>query len=115
LANNRQFQWPLTLSFSSSPRPDGYTGRTTIIRQEYGDQETVTQDGGPLFSREVSSVMNTRDTLLVQGSTIVGRENQASAHQYFGRDSSGACYSRTITSEMGLVTGIVDGERCMDR
>jgi hypothetical protein len=56
--------------------------------------------------------MPTRDTLLVRGSTIIGRENQASSHQYFSQDSSGACYSRTINSEGGVVTEIVDGDRC---
>src|SRR5262249_24219254 len=111
----RRFDWPLTLSFSAAPRPDGYTGRTTIIRQEYADRERLSEQGDTLFLREVSSIVTPQDTLIVQGSTAIGREDQASSHQYFSRDSTGACYSRTITAEMGLVSSIVDGERCVDK
>ncbi len=108
----RQFDWPLTLSFHSNPRPDGSTARTTIIREEYNDHGSLTEEGQPVSSSDLSSVMSTRDTLLLRGSTVIGREDQASSHQYFSQDSSGACYSRTINSAGGVVTEIVDGERC---
>lgn len=111
----RQFDWPLTLSFSAAPRPDGFTGRTTIIRQEYTDRERLSQGDDSAFFREISGVVTPQDALIVQGSTVIGREGQASSHQYFSRDSSGACYSRTINAELGLVTSIVDGERCVDK
>ncbi|HKD40579.1 MAG TPA: peptide-N4-asparagine amidase [Myxococcaceae bacterium] len=112
LAASQRFQWPLTLTFSASPRPGGITARTTIVRQAFGDVDALTQDGAPLSSGEISSVLNTKDTLLVMGSTIVGREDTASSHQYFSQDSSGGCYSRRIDSEGGVVTEIVDGETC---
>jgi len=108
----RQFDWPLTLSFHSDPRPDGSTARTTIIHEEYNDHGNVTEEGQPVFSSDLSSVMSTRDTLLLRGSTVIGREDQAASHQYFSQDSSGACYSRTINSEGGVVTEIIDGDRC---
>jgi hypothetical protein len=107
-----QFQWPLTLTRSASPRPGGISARATIVRQAYGDVEALTQDGAPLSSAEISSVLNTKDTLLVIGSTIIGREDTASSHEYFSQDSSGGCYSRRIDSEGSVVTEIVDGELC---
>jgi hypothetical protein len=110
-ATSRRFEWPLALSFSSSLRSDGITARTTIIRQGYRDHERSADDGDD-FSREVSSVVTPSDTLLIRGGSVVGREGQASSHHYFSRDSDGTCYSRRITAEGGLVTGIVDGERC---
>jgi hypothetical protein len=117
-ATSRQLEWPLTLSFSSVPRPGGITARTTIIRQEYDDHETLTQHdhGRPISSsRDLSSLVTPMDTLLVQGGVAIGREGQASSHQYFSQDSSGGCYSRRITAELGAVTEIVDGEGCPDR
>jgi hypothetical protein len=111
--NFRRFEWPLTLSFSITPRADGLSARRTVIRQEYHDRETSAEDDD--FSGEVSSVVTPRDTLLVRGGSIVGHEDQFSAHEYFSRGSEGACYSRRITAVGGLVTEIVDGERCHDR
>lgn len=108
-STSRRFGWPLTLSFSSSLQPDGTTRRTTIIGQEYDDHEISHQHGQPDVWREVSSLVTPMDTLILPGGR---REDQASAHRYFSRDSSGACYSRAIAAASGTITDIVDGEGC---
>lgn len=112
---SRQLEWPLTLSFQVNPRPDGSSARTTIIRQTYHEEEQLGGSDHPLFSREISSTVTPQDTLIIRGGVAVGREGQASSHEYFSRDSSGACYSRRITAAQGEVTEIVDGARCRDR
>ena len=102
--------WPLTLSRSITPRSGGISARRTVIQQEYHLGEIVGD-----FSRQLSSVVTPADTLLVQGSSIVGHEDQASSHEYFSQDSSGACYDRRITAEGSILTGIFDDERCVAR
>jgi hypothetical protein len=83
-----------------------------VSQQEYRASETASGDD---FSREISSVMTTRDTALIRGGGIVGHEDQASSHEYFSQDSSGGCYDRRITAEDSILTGIFDGERCDGR
>src|SRR5262249_23627933 len=104
------FEWPLTFSWSETPREAGTTARQVVSQQEYHASETASGDD---FSREISSVMTTRDTALIRGGGIVGHEDQASSHEYFSQDSSGACYDRRITAEGSILTGIFDGERCV--
>ena len=107
------FEWPLQLDFAFVINPDGSGFQTTTIQQSYKNKKVVTQNGGPAFSSSVSNSVSPSDTLLFDSSfTITGSQNQANTQQYVSRDSSGACFSRTITAAGGLLTGITDGVGC---
>jgi hypothetical protein len=107
------FEWPLQLDFAFVVNPDGSGFQTTTIQQSYKNKKVVTQNGGPVFSSSVSNSVSPSDTLLFDSSfNITGSQNQANTQQYVSRDSSGACFSRTITASGGVLTGITDGVGC---
>lgn len=107
------FEWPLQLDFAFVVNPDGSGFQTTTIQQAYKNKKVVTQNGGPAFSSSVSNSVSPSDTLLFDSSfNITGSQNQANTQQYVSRDSSGACFSRTITAAGGVLTGITDGVGC---
>ena len=112
-ATSRQLEWPLILNFSFTTNPDNSGSQTTTIRQEYNSRETVTEHNHPVFSSVLSNVVAPSDTLFFNASgSIIGNQGQANSQQYFSTDSSGACYSRTITAADGVLTGITDGQGC---
>ena len=43
---------------------------------------------------------------------VTAIQNQANTQTYFARDSTGACFSRTIEAAGGLLTSITDGVGC---
>ncbi len=112
-AASRHLEWPLTINFSFTTNPDKSGSQTTTIRQEYDSRETVTERGRTVFFSVLSNVVAPSDTLLFNASgAITGNEGQTSSQQYFSTDSSGACYSRTITAADGVLTDISDGQGC---
>lgn len=107
------FDWPLQLDFAFVVNPDGSGSQATTIQQAYNNKSVVTANGGPASFSSVSNSVSPSDTLLFDSSfNITGSQNQANTQQYVSRDSSGACFSRTITAANGVLTGITDGVGC---
>jgi len=108
---SKHFEWPLTLDFSFISNPDNSASQTTLIHQEYNSQERVTGEDREFFS-EVSNVVTPADTLLIDSHGAVTNQGQRNAQSYFSRDSTGACYSRSIAAADGVLTLIRDGQGC---
>lgn len=108
----QQFEWPLQLDFSFVVNPDGSGSQTTTIQQTFNKIEVAPGDDGPSFT-VVSNSVSPTDTLLFDASfNVTGSQNQTSKQRYFAKDSSGDCFSRTITASAGLLTNIIDGQSC---
>ena len=43
---------------------------------------------------------------------FTGSTGQHSTQRYFAADSQGACFSRDLTADAGLLTAVVDGHEC---
>jgi hypothetical protein len=113
---SEEFEWPLILDFSFVVNADGSSSQTTTIRQEFERDQTVAVGDHPVFTSVVSNVVEPSDTLLFNASgAITGNKGQANSQRYFSRDSSGACYSRKIKAAGGVLTDIIDCERCEER
>jgi hypothetical protein len=107
------FDWPLQLDFAFVVNPDGSGSQTTTIQQAYNNKSVVTDSGSPASFSSVSNAVSPSDTLLFDSSfNITGFQNQANTQKYVSRDSSGACFSRTITAASGVLTSITDGVGC---
>lgn len=107
------FDWPLQLDFAFVVNPDGSGSQATTIQQAYNNKTVVTNSGGQASFSSVSNSVSPSDTLLFDSSfNITGFQNQANTQKYVSRDSSGACFSRTITAASGVLTGITDGVGC---
>lgn len=105
-------KWPLQLDFSLTFNPDGSGTQTTTIQQGYQDAELAPTQGGPAF-RFVSNSVSPSDTLFFNSSfQITGNQNQSSKQSYLSKDTSGDCFSRTITAANGLLTNIINGVGC---
>jgi hypothetical protein len=105
-----QLSYPLTLEFSQIVNADGSIAQTTKIDQKFDSREA--QTGLPLVST-VSNAVTSQDTLLFNSAgALTGFQDRKSSQTYLSRDLPGACYSRSITAENGLLTGLTDGQGC---
>ena len=115
--NPRAFQqsldWPLDLNFSFDVNSDGSGSQTTTIKQQYLSQESGHGGPGADTFRSISNTVTPSDTLLFDSNfNITGSTGQQSAQTYFSHDSTGGCFSRTITADTGVLTSVVDGKGC---
>jgi hypothetical protein len=108
------FDWPLSLDFNFTVNADGSGGsQTTTIKQTFNNNQLIHGEDGQNFFSTVTNTVAPTDTLLFDANfNITGGQNQASSQRYFSNDSSGACFSRSITAAGGVLTGITDGQGC---
>ena len=105
--------WPLNLDITLLVASDGSLSQTTTSDQYYEKDEQFRQNGQATgFSIVKNQVMPT-DTLNFDSSgNFVGNTNQSSLQNYIAADSTGYCYSRSITANTGVLTSITDGQGC---
>lgn len=105
--------WPLNLDITVLLASDGSLSQTTTSDQYYEKDEQFRQNGQATgFSIVKNQVMPT-DTLNFDSSgNFVGNTNQSSLQNYVAADSTGYCYSRSITANTGVLTSITDGQGC---
>ena len=93
--------WPLEVDFTVPP--DGTF--QSSIHQGYLRTETASQDGERESYSTVSNAVAPQDN-------YPSAQGQANEQHYFSSDSTGACYSRSITAAAGVLTSITDGVGC---
>jgi len=112
-AFQQSFEWPLDLGFSFNINPDGSGSQTTDIKQQYLSSESGHGGPGADSFRSISNTVTPSDTLLFDANfNITGSTGQQNAQTYFSHDSTGGCFSRTITAAAGVLTSIADGKGC---
>ena len=109
----QKFEWPFTLDFNFVVNPDGTGSQATSIQQSFNRSELVREHGDTVFFSTLSNSVAPTDTLLFDSSfNITGGVNQTNIQKYFSTDSTGACFSRTIAADGGVLTSITDGVGC---
>ena len=113
-AFQQSFEWPLDLGFSFIVNSDGSGGsQTTTIKQQYLSAESGHGGPGADSFRVIANTVTPSDTLLFDANfNITGSTGQQNTQTYFTRDSTGGCFSRTITAAVGVLTSISDGNGC---
>jgi len=105
--------WPLTLDIDLVFNSDGTIDQTTTGNQYFERDEQTSLNGQVVSFNVVQDRVTPTDTLILNSSfEIIGNENQSSAQTYFASDSSGYCYSRSITAAANVLTSITDGVGC---
>lgn len=105
--------WPLQADIVLNFNPDGSGTQATTIQQAYRQDVNWRHNGQLAAFSVVSDAVQPTDTLdFAAGFVITGNSNQSNAQQYFASNSTGYCYSRSITAADGLLTGIVSGQGC---
>jgi hypothetical protein len=113
LVNTVHQSWPMKMDITLLFNPDGSGTQTTTVNQYYERDQQATQNGQATSFSLVRNRVTPADTLDFDPNfNITGNQNQSSAQSYFASDSTGYCYSRSITAETGLLTSITDGQGC---
>lgn len=103
--------WPLTMDYSFVQNPDGTYGQTTSIAQ--GKVESTSfhpPASGKPFSTSLSNTVTSSDTItFAPDFSSYTPSNGKSKQQYRYNDSSGLCWSKTITSVDYAITGDTGG------
>jgi hypothetical protein len=108
----RQLSYPLSADIALAFHADGSASQTTTIDQAFDDEELAV-GGGPPFARTIADSIASKDTLLINASgAITGFQDRQSSQSYFSRATGLACYSRSLASQNGLLTAVVDGAGC---
>jgi len=108
-----QLAWPLDVDFAFASNADGSSAQTTTIDQRLEQTTTELRDGHLAGFRIVTNAVAPSDTLNFDPSgAFTGSTGQSSSQSYFAADLGGACFSRELTAAAGVLTGVVDGERC---
>ncbi len=111
----QKFEWPFVLNFNFVVNPDGTGSQATTIQQTFNSSELLREHGHTLFFSTLSNSVSPADTLLFDSNfNITGGVNQSNTQKFFSTDSTGACFSRKIAAEGGVLTSITDGVGCED-
>jgi len=109
----RRLSYPLTVDISLAFNADGSASQTTTIDQAF-DAKDLALGAGPPAARTVADSVASKDTLLISSAgAITGFQDRHSSQSYFSQGTGQACYSRTITSQDGLLTAVADGGGCV--
>ena len=105
--------WPLKLNITLLFNPDGSGSQATTINQYYERDQQSKRNGQATSFSIVRNRVTPTDTLdFAPGFVVTGNTNQSSAQNYFTSNSSGYCYSRSITASAGLLTSVTNGQGC---
>jgi hypothetical protein len=108
----KQLSYPLTLDISLAFNADGSSSQTTSSDQSFVSQEARIGTPGLPSLGFTSNQVKSADTLLFDASgALTGFQDRKSSQTYYSLSSSG-CYSRTISSQDGLLTAVTDGQGC---
>lgn len=105
--------WPLTMDITLPFNADGSFSQITTSDQYYEKDQQSRHNGQTTASSVVKNQVMPTDTLnFDSGGNFIGNSNQSSLQNYVAEDSTGYCYSRSITANTGVLTSIIDGQLC---
>ncbi len=105
--------WPLVLDINYVVAPDGSATETTTSNQFFEADEAARRNGIATTFSEARNRVITTDTLNFDSNgNFAGNSGMSSSQDYFGSDSTGYCYSRSITAASNVLTSITDGVGC---
>ena len=106
-------EYPLVLNFSLTGNADGTFTQATTINEELTRGEVHSIGNHPVSFTVLQRSNTPSDTLQFDSSfNLTGNQNQSSTENYFYTDSTGACFSRTISAASGLLASVSDGAGC---
>jgi hypothetical protein len=107
--------WPLAIDYAFDVSSDGSAAQVTSIDQGLNRSGDIGIDGYTPRHASLAQHMLAADTLVFDtDGNLTGRINQSSRQSYSYLDPFGACYSRTIDTDTGVLTAVEDGADCPD-
>jgi hypothetical protein len=109
----QHFSYPLTIDFSFLVNSDGTETQATTVAQKDLVSESKSLNGLRYYDSNLSNEVNATDTLDINSSgSLTGNTGSKTSQTYAANDSSGNCYSRTITAVTQVLTSVEDGTNC---
>ncbi len=119
-SEEREFRYPLTFNIDDTTNPDGSIVQTSVADQKYIKKQTQNFEEFPFYASAVRNHVATQDTYTLTpqpggGYAITSHTGQKSSQRYKSFDTQGHCYSRQLTAENNVLTGVKDNAGCEDR
>ena len=112
---DKNLSYPLIVDYTETVNSDGTISLATTIQQKYLGDETGRLNGFPIYFSSVSNTVAPTDTLQLDSSfNLLGNSGQKSSQEYISLDSRSGCYSKKLTAENNVLTGISHGDGCGD-
>ena len=108
----QHFSYPLSVDFSFLVNSDGSQTQTTTVSQKDLIRESKSLNGSRFFESDLSNQLNSTDTLAFSASGAFLGPSGRSKQTYRANDSSGHCFSRTVTAAAQVLTSVEDGSGC---
>jgi hypothetical protein len=108
--------YPFTINLSDTFLSSGNVPQVTSVSQEYKTDLTDTLEGFPIYRASSSNEVRTQDStefVLGSGGYSLGPSmGQSSKQTYKASDSTGYCYSRTLTAANLALTSVQNQKSC---
>ncbi len=101
--------WPLTVDITVKPAAHGNDAQATMIDQQFTDTWINLLNGNTVYQNQIIDQISTMDTLLFNGSGLVGNKGQASTATYFQLETGRPCYEHQLASQNGLLISDTTG------
>ncbi len=109
VTNNKQYFWPLNLSYAFTVNLDGSYQQYATAQQTFEKNELVTLNGTAIYTSTFSDVVTPRDLLMVDASGTSSSQLQANSETYQYSNSKGACWNETVKAAAGVLTSVQGG------
>jgi hypothetical protein len=111
---DKQISFPLTLNYAYTVNSDGTAAQVVTSDQKDIESETKSINGLPIFGSSLNEQVHSTDTLNFNaGGALVSATPSSASATYKATDTTGKCFSRTVTSVARAVTAVDDGAGCL--
>ena len=111
--------YPFSVKFLETVETNGDIDQTSTVEQNFERDQADTIDGYPLLRSSVLNQVSSGDTAVfvpsATGYSLGPNTGQSSQQTYIFKDSTGNCYSRTLTAAANKLTGVADQKECHGR
>jgi hypothetical protein len=110
----KHWSFPLKLDYSFVQNTDGTYTQVVTSDQQHEISESTSLNGFPLTNSDTVEEVKSSDTLVYNSSlsAVNAVGPTASSASYVSKDSTGACFSRSLTSQNRVLTSVQDNKNC---
>jgi len=108
--------YPFNINYLETVETNGNIGQVSTVGQNFLRNGTETLDGFPIFRSSTSNELTSEDTATFvaspTGYSLGPNSGQTSKQTYVYKDTTGNCYSRTLTAANTVLTGVANQKEC---
>ena len=108
--------YPFNINYLETVETNGNIGQVSTVGQNFLRNESETLDGFPIFRSSTSNELTSGDTATFvaspTGYSLGPNSGQTSKQTYVYKDTTGNCYSRTLTAANNVLTGVANQKEC---